>query len=437
MMCGEDESHGSLSIAFAGSSVFVAKNPVAPASSSSLVSRRTPQNSFSLPLARTPRRTRVMASITTEASTYSPEDDVRSELKVMQAYTPIVPYDVLAKRLGRSPADIVKLDANENPYGPSPKALEALASAAYVHVYPDPESGTLREALEDYTGVSRDYLMAGAGADELIDLLFRLFVTPGAGDSVVNLPPTFGMYKFDGDVNGANVVSIPRGAEDFSVDVDAVESYFAQCSAEKRPKMLFVASPNNPDGSTLSDSQLLRLLALPTLVVLDEAYFEFADDNRLQWVPEHDNLVVLRTFSKWAGLAGLRVGYGAFPKNIIKHLWKIKQPYNVGVASQAAATASIRDKADLLAKVDLLVAQRSRFFEEVENISWLEPFPSKSNYVLCRVTGGRRAADIKSQLSSHGILIRYYTSPGLDDCIRISMGTDEQMEIVYKTLAAL
>lgn len=435
MMSGNDVERVSLPIAFAGSPFYIRDKLSAPARRSSLLSGRACHILRPLPVFSS--RAQVMATLTTEASTYSPEDDVRSELKVMNAYTPIVPYDVLAKRLGRSPEDIVKLDANENPYGPSPKALQALANSEYVHVYPDPESGTLRDALADYTGVSKEYLMAGAGADELIDLLFRLFVTPGVGDSVVNLPPTFGMYKFDGDVNGANVLNIPRGADDFSVNVDAVESHFAQCSKGERPKLLFVASPNNPDGSTLSDSQLLRLLALPTLVVLDEAYFEFADDNRMQWVPKHDNLVVLRTFSKWAGLAGLRVGYGAFPKDIIKHLWKIKQPYNVGVASQAAATASILDKGDLLAKVDLLIAQRSRFFKEVEPISWLKPFPSQSNYVLCRVGGGRNAADIQAQLSKRGILIRYYTSPGIDDCIRISMGTDAQMEVVYKALAAL
>lgn len=384
----------------------------------------------------------VVATAATPATTvtgtsYNPEDDVRAELKMMQAYTPIVPYDVLAERLGRPIDQIVKLDANENPYGPSPKAIEAMANAPFLHVYPDPESASLREALAEYSGVPMEHLMAGAGADELIDLLFRLFVSPGAGHSVVNLPPTFGMYKFDGDVNGAEVINIQRNPEDFAVDVAAVEALFASSSPEKRPKMLFVASPNNPDGSVLSDEGLTRLLALPTLVVLDEAYFEFADDNRMAWVLKHDNLVVLRTFSKWAGLAGLRVGYGAFPLSIIKHLWKIKQPYNVGVAGQLAATASIHDKADLLAKVDRLVAQRGRFYKTVANLSWLHPFPSQSNYVLCRVQGGRKAADIKTELANRGILIRYYTSPGLDDCIRISMGTDEQMEVVYEALAEL
>jgi histidinol-phosphate aminotransferase len=384
-----------------------------------------------------PVRTATRATAATPVTrTYAPEDGVRPELKTMQAYTPILPYEVLAKKLGRPPEDIVKLDANENPYGPSPAALAALANADYVHIYPDPEAGVLRDALEHYVGVPKVHIMAGAGADELIDLLFRLMITPGSGDSVVNLPPTFGMYKFDGDVNGAVVIDIPRGKDDFSVNVDAVEALFADTAA-RPPKMLFVASPNNPDGSVLSDAQLLRLLALPTLVVLDEAYFEFADDNRMHWVPRYDNLVVLRTFSKWAGLAGLRVGYGAFPLPIIEHLWKVKQPYNVGVTSQLAATASIYDKADLLAKVDRLIAQRVRFYKEVASLDWIHPFPSQSNYVLCRVSRGRTAPGIKQKLSDRGILIRYYTSPGIDDCIRISMGTDEQMERVYEALGEM
>lgn len=355
----------------------------------------------------------------------------------MSPYTPILPYEVLAERLNRSPADIVKLDANENPYGPAPAVAKALADAQYLHIYPDPASGFLRDALQDYTGLSKDYLLAGAGADELIDLLFRLFIVPGKGHSVMNLPPTFGMYKFDADVNGADVINVKRKHGSFAVDIEAVEHVFENAAPEDYPKMIFVASPNNPDGSVVSDDVLRRLLALPTLVVLDEAYFEFAQDNRLLWVPRYDNLVVLRTFSKWAGLAGMRVGYGAFPLGIIEHLWKIKQPYNVGVASQIAAVASIREKGNLLAKVDRMIAQRGLFYKEVKKFDWLTPFPSQSNYVLCRVAGGRTAAQVKEQLAERGILIRYYTAKGLADCIRISMGTEEQMKRLYEALAEL
>lgn len=373
----------------------------------------------------------------TVKTSYTPEAFIRPELKEMDPYTPIVPYEVLAERLGRDPADIVKLDANENPYGPSPTVVKALASAPYLHIYPDPESGFLRDALSDYTGLSKEYLLCGAGADELIDLLFRLMITPGAGETVVNFPPTFGMYKFDADVNGSTVINFKRDASDFSLPIDKVEQFFDDCAPGNYPRMLFLASPNNPDGSVLSDEHLKRLLALPTLVVLDEAYFEFADNDRISWVEKYNNLVVLRTFSKWAGLAGLRIGYGAFPLGIIKHLWKIKQPYNVSVAAQIAAVASIKDKQDLLVKVSKLVGARDRFFNEIAKFPWLAPFPSQSNFVLCRVSRGRSAEIIKRELAKRGVLIRYYTSPGLSDCIRVSMGTDEQMDRLYSALEQL
>lgn len=367
------------------------------------------------------------------AKAYCPEDAIRPELKHMAPYTPILPYEVLADKLGRDPSDIVKLDANENPYGPAPSVSSALADAKYLHIYPDPESTYLREAISDYAGLPKEYILAGAGADELIDLLFRLFISPSAGHSIINCPPTFGMYKFDADVNACRIINVPRRS-DFSLDIDAIEATFRN---GETPKMIFVASPNNPDGSVLSDDYLRRLLALPTLVVLDEAYFEFADDNRLTMVPDHDNLVVLRTFSKWAGLAGMRVGYGAFPLPIIKHLWKIKQPYNVGVASQIAAVASIQDRQDLLSKVDRMVQQRAIFYSRVAKFDWLRPYPSQSNYVLCRVGNGRTASQVKQDLARRGILIRYYTSQGLSDCIRVSMGTEEQMERLYEALDEL
>jgi histidinol-phosphate aminotransferase len=230
---------------------------------------------------------------------------LRPDVATMEPYTPILPFDVLSEQLGHAPEEIVKLDANENPYGPSPKVRDALAAMPYPHIYPDPESRHLRRALADYSGVPSDYLLAGHGADELIDLVMRLFIEPG--DVVVNCPPTFGMYRFDAGVNGARVLSLPRRA-DFSLDTDAI---VVAVSAEPRVKLLFVASPNNPDGGLLSDEDLRRLIELPLVVVLDEAYVEFAGlaHSRMSWVPEHHNLIVLRSFSKWAGLAGLRLGY--------------------------------------------------------------------------------------------------------------------------------
>lgn len=203
--------------------------------------------------------------------------------------------------------------------------------------------------------------------------------------------------------------------------------------------MLFVASPNNPDGSLVPDADLARLLALPTLVVLDEAYMEFSGVDRAGLVPRHPNLVVLRTFSKWAGLAGLRVGYGIFPLSLMEHLWKFKQPYNVSVVAQTAAGAAVGAAADLAGQVAALVGQRERFYAEVAALPWLTPYPSAANYVLCRVAegGGRTARGVKEALYAQGILVRYYTSAGLADCIRISMGTPEQMDKVYAALRKL
>jgi histidinol-phosphate aminotransferase len=357
---------------------------------------------------------------------------LRPDVVTMEPYTPILPFDVLSAQLGRTPEDIIKLDANENPYGPSPEVRKALAAMPYPHIYPDPESRHLRRALADYTRLPQDYLLAGHGADELIDLVMRLFVAPG--DAILICPPTFGMYRFDADVNGARVLSLPRQA-DFSLDVAAISAAVAR---EPRVKLLFVASPNNPDGGLLPEDDLRRLLDLPLVVVLDEAYVEFAglEQSRIAWVRERNNLIVLRTFSKWAGLAGLRLGYGAFPPAIIQHLWKIKQPYNVSVAAQVAGLASLADLDYLQANVARIVAERERLLEALRALPYLRPYPSRANFVLCRVVG-RDARALKEALAARGILIRYYASPGLTDHVRFSVGTPEQTERLLAELRIL
>jgi histidinol-phosphate aminotransferase len=357
---------------------------------------------------------------------------LRPDVATMEPYTPILPFDVLSAQLGRAPEDIVKLDANENPYGPSPKVREALAAMLYPHIYPDPESRHLRRALADYTRLPLDYVLAGHGADELIDLVMRLFVAPG--DAILNCPPTFGMYRFDAAVNGARVLSLPRQA-DFSLDVAAITAAVAR---EPRVKLLFAASPNNPDGGLLTQDDLRRLLDLPLVVVLDEAYVEFAglEHSRIEWVPERDNLIVLRTFSKWAGLAGLRLGYGAFAPAIIQHLWKIKQPYNVSVAAQVAGLASLADLDYLQANVARIIVERERLLEALRALPYLRPYPSRANFVLCRVVG-RDARALKEALAARGILIRYYASPGLTDYVRFSVGTPEQTERLMAELRIL
>ena len=359
--------------------------------------------------------------------------NVRGHLESLPPYIPIEPFEVLSARIGRDPSQIVKLDANENPYGPLPIVREALGKLDFPHIYPDPESRALRASLAKFTSVPDEYLLAGAGADELIDLLMRVFLEPN--DYVLSCPPTFGMYSFDAALNAGRCVEVPRH-EDFSLDIGsilkAVEAY--------HPKLFFITSPNNPDGSLIPPDVMDELLGLPTLIVLDEAYIEFADKHlgvglsRMREVPLRENLVVLRTFSKWAGLAGLRIGYGAFPGWLMPTLWKSKQPYNVNVAASVAAQVSLEYVDELSNVVQLLRQERERLFQCLQQIPYLKPYPTRSNYILCRVIG-RDAAELKVSLAQeYGIFIRYFNKPGLRDHIRISIGRPEDTDALMRAL---
>ena len=356
---------------------------------------------------------------------------VRPEIADLEAYTPIVPLEVLAARLGLPVEQIVKLDANENPYGPAPAALAALRTTTTYHIYPDPEQTALRTALAAYTERSPDEIICGAGADELIDLVLRLIINPG--DAIIDCPPTFGMYRFDAGICGGRVISVPRRA-DFSLDLPAIVQAAAQGA-----KAIFLTSPNNPTGNPLPRDELLQILELPLLVVVDEAYIEFAEPGRApvgasDLLDYYPNLAILRTFSKWAGLAGLRVGYGLFPRWLSEQLWKIKQPYNVSVAAQAAAVASLAVADELRQRVQAIVAERERLFARLQTFSYLTPFPSLANFILCRVEG-RDARQLKLALERRGVLVRHYQTPLLNGYIRISVGTPDQTDTLLTMLA--
>lgn len=360
-------------------------------------------------------------------------DLIRPDIANLEPYTPIIPPDMLARQLGIPAEQIIKLDANENPYGPAPGVIEALvAGAASFAIYPDPQHTRLREALADYTGQPMERILCGAGADELIDLLLRLLLLPG--DAVINCPPTFGMYAFDTAVCGGRLVEVQR-REDFSLNVALIE----RVAAETGAKVLFLTSPNNPDGSLIPPEEVERLLRLPLLVVVDEAYIEFTGKPQglSEWVGRYENLVVLRTFSKWAGLAGLRVGYGLMPEAIAEHLWKMKQPYNVNVAADIAAVASLGEHLEYLrSNIARIVVERERMLKALKRVPALRVYPSHTNFILCRVVVGS-ALHIKQELAHKGILVRYYNKPDLNDCIRISIGKPAQNDALLDALEAL
>ncbi|WP_081759085.1 histidinol-phosphate transaminase [Thioalkalivibrio sp. HK1] len=352
-------------------------------------------------------------------------------LAQIESYVPIHPSDILSERLGIPVERLIKLDANENPYGPLPCVHEALARCSDLHRYPDPEQSHLRSALARFLDVPASNILAGQGADELIDYLCRLFLS--LGDRVINAPPTFGMYRFDARLAGAEVIDIPR-SRDFSLDIEGI----VQAAKDPRAKIVFLASPNNPSGHWLDDESLERLLALSIIVVLDEAYVEFAEQSsRAKEVEMRDNLVVLRTFSKAAGIAGLRLGYGIFPTWLMPELWKFKQPYNVSVAANAAGLASLRHIDEIEAVVERIKAERERLFESLCRIDSLEVVSgSQANFILCRVRKGD-ARVLKGALEERGILVRHYDSPGLDNCIRISIGRPEHNDALIEVLSML
>ena len=342
---------------------------------------------------------------------------IRPHLASIQSYQPVDPPEMLAERAG-IPADaVIKLNGNENPYGPSPKAQKAVARAQ-LHIYPDPFQRRLRAALADYTGFPPENIIAGAGSDELIDLLFRLFIEPG--DSILDCEPTFAMYSFCARVAGGGVRLVQRD-EIFEIDLDAVRD-----AVDDSTKIIFISSPNNPTGNMASEEQVRALLNTGLVVVIDEAYYEFSGETVAGLVSEFDNLVVLRTLSKWAGLAGLRIGYGIMNTGLVDHIIDIKSPYNINVAAEAAALASLEDVDLLLGNVAKIVKSRGILFDELNAIDGVIPWPSSGNYILCQMDEPGQAAAVVDGLASRGIFVRSFSSPRLQNHFRVAVGAPDE-----------
>lgn len=351
---------------------------------------------------------------------------IRPDLLTLPGYVPIDPVDVLADRMGIPAEKIIKLDGNENPFGPSPRALDAIRTETDWHIYPDPDQRRLRTALAGYVEMPAESIVGGLGSDDLIDLLLRAVVAPG--DGVINCPPTFGMYPFSTQVAGGRVIDVPR-REDFALDVSAITA------AARDAKLIFIASPNNPTGGRMTAEELQPLLATGLLVVVDEAYIEFAGRGHsfVPLVREHENLVVLRTFSKWAGLAGLRVGYGVMAPALASLLMTIKQPYNVNVAASVAAVAALGDRDLLDERACKLAGVRDRMSEALAALGWIHPYPSEANFFLCRLDGVD-AVEVKERLAKRGIFVRYFDTPSLRNHLRISAGLEEHIDPVVTAM---
>jgi histidinol-phosphate aminotransferase len=320
------------------------------------------------------------------------------------------------------------MNANENPYGCSPKVLKALAKCKHFNIYPDDGQQELRKLLAGYAGVPAARIVAGHGSNTLIDLIVRLFVGPG--DEVINCVPTFDIYRFSTEICGGTLVNIHRD-DNFAIDVKKVKA-----AISRKTKVIFLATPNNPTGNIIPQPDILEIIATGVPVVVDEAYYEFSGETVMPLSEKYDNLIVLRSFSKWAGLAGLRVGYGVFPPGITDFLMAIKIPHNVSVAAEVAVKESLADVKYLRGKVKAIIKERERLFSELQRVSWLKSYPSRANFIYCQVLEGS-ASELHQKLQRRGILVRYFDNPLLLNGIRISAGKPEHTDALIKALREL
>lgn len=352
-------------------------------------------------------------------------DLLRSDMEDLEEYEPVLPLDILAAEIGVAVDDLVKLDANENLYGPIPEIREALARVP-LHIYPDPSQTTLREAVAAYVGVEPGQVVAGAGADDLIDIVLRL-VQP---QIVAAATPTFGMYAFLAKINGAQMIDVPRG-DGFALDLPGLAS-----AVRAGAGVVFVTSPNNPTGNPLAGPEMEALAELDALVVIDEAYVEFGGQSAVPLIANAPNVVVLRTFSKWAALAGLRVGYAIADARLARHMMAIKQPYNVNVAGDVAARTALAYRDAIFETVRCIVAERERMARLLGELGWIRPLPSAANFLLCAVEG-REARTVAAALRERGVLVRHYNRPELRRYIRISAGRPHDTDRLLAALRAV
>ncbi len=340
---------------------------------------------------------------------------IRPDILQLAAYVP-----------GEQPRDqkYVKLNTNENPYPPSPRVLAALRDAVSgnLRLYPDPVSSELRAKAGVVYGFSPDQVLAGNGSDELLTMIMRACVGPG--DRVAFPTPTYSLYETLVAIQGGALSTVPF-PENFELPVAAL--------GEHGQRMTIVCNPNSPSGTLTPVAVLDRLArSLKGLLVIDEAYVDFATETALSLVNEHANVLVLRTFSKSFSLCGMRVGLAFAQPNVIAELGKVKDSYNLGTLPQVAASAALDDYAFMLENSARVRAARSELSAGLHERGF-EVLPSEANFVLAR-RRGENLGPLQRQLKERGVLVRFFDTPELGDALRITVGTPEEVAALLRAL---
>ncbi|HWJ03124.1 MAG TPA: histidinol-phosphate transaminase [Verrucomicrobiae bacterium] len=354
---------------------------------------------------------------------------IREEIMSLTPYIPGKHIKQVEAELGIT--DIIKLASNENPLGPSPRAAEAAVQAVrQCNFYPDSHCTELRAALAEHLQVEQESLVFGNGAHELIFYIAATFLKPG--DEAVIPVPTFGEYAAATKLAGGVVKSIPL--KDFHIDLEACIKAITD-----NTKLLFICNPNNPTGTIIKGEDLQKFLdKVPghVLVILDEAYREYVDDaeykDGLEWVREGRNIIILRTFSKVYALAGLRVGYGIARPDLADYLSRVRQVFNVDVAAQAAAVASLGDSAYIQNSIAVNKQGREYLYRALGEME-LEYVPSQANFLLINVRGD--CTKVFQELLKLGVIVRPANIFGLPCYLRVSIGTLEQNRKFIRALS--
>ena len=310
----------------------------------------------------------------------------------------------------------VYLDANENPFENG------------LNRYPDPLAREVKQLLSPIKGVAPDRMVLGNGSDEIIDLIFRIFCEPGR-DEVITLPPTYGMYRVSADINNVAVKEVPL-LPGFVPDVDAVLN-----ATSENSKVLWLCTPNNPSGNDLSASAVERLIAeFPGIVVIDEAYIDFAERSSYsRLLDDHPNLIVMQTFSKAWGMAGIRLGIGMASPTIVGLMNAVKPPYNVNALSQQQAVRALKEVDRFEERLAEILEQRTRLKAELSGFDWVEKvYPSDANFLLVKMAEPRAVYDY---LAAKGIIVRDRSKQYLcEGCLRFTVGTSAENDTLLQAL---
>lgn len=357
------------------------------------------------------------------------EKMVRTCIEKIPPYIPGKPIEEVEREMGLS--GVTKMASNENPLGPSKEVRQAISNALdKVSYYPDANNYYLRKALAEELGVNEDQIIIGSGLDDVNRILAETILKPT--DEVVIPQPTFSMYKAVTLLMGAKPVLVT--GRDLGNDLQALAA-----AVTKKTKLIFICNPNNPTGTIVKKDELRKFLkGLPKniLVVIDEAYSDFADDpdfpNGIDLLKEgFDNIIVYRTFSKIHGMAGLRLGFAVSVPQLIQNMLKVKDPFNVNLLAQVAGLAALKSKKHVLLSKELVQAGRRFFYKELDELG-IEYLPTQANFIL--INWGRDSNEIYQFLLQNGIIVRPTHSFGLPDYFRVTFGTAEQNDRFFRVL---